>query len=99
MAIPLPRTPIWDTLVWKENRNKVFIVKFAYQVALRMKEQAQVENSTATADRPTWNRIWSLNVPPKVQTFLWRACLNILPTCGNLQKWKLQVEPLYGFCC
>ena len=89
MAIPLPRTATRDTLVWKENRNKTFTVKSAYQVALRMKEQALVEHSTAALDRPIWNKIWALNVLPNVRTFLWRACSNILPTRGNLQRRKL----------
>ena len=89
MAIPLPRTATRDTLVWKENQYKTFTVKSAYQVALRMKEQAQVEHSTAASDRRIWNKIWVLNVLPKVRTFLWRACSNILPTRGNLHKRKL----------
>ena len=44
-------------------------------------------------------KIWKLNVPPKVRTFLWQACSNILPTRGNLHRRKLQVEPRCEFCC
>ena len=41
----------------------------------------------------------SLNVPPKVRTFLWRACSNSLPTRANLHRRKVQIESLCGACC
>ena len=37
--------------------------------------------------------IWSLNVPRKVRTFIWRACSNILPIRANLHQRKLQIDP------
>ena len=54
----------------------------------------------ARMDRPIWEKeIQKLNVPPKVHTFLWRACSNILPTRENLHKRRLQLELGSGFCC
>ena len=50
-------------------------------------------------DQPMLKKIWKLNVPPKVRTFLWQACSNILPTRGNLHRRELQVEPTCGLCC
>ena len=73
--------------------------KSAYQVALRLKQQNCVEHSIATRDRPIWNKIWSLKVPPKVKNILWRACFNILPTQDNLHRRKLHMEPGCGFYC
>lgn len=57
MDIPLSRVAGRDKLCWKENKGKVFSVKFAYQVALRLKQQDYVEHSTAPRDRPIWNKI------------------------------------------
>ena len=88
-----------DSLIWKENGSKNFTVKSAYQVALRIKDQAQSEHSRARMDRPIWKRTWKLNVPPKVRTFLWRACSNILTTRENLHRRKVQLEPTCGLCC
>ncbi|KAK9989399.1 hypothetical protein SO802_029638 [Lithocarpus litseifolius] len=45
-----------------------------------------------------WNKIWSLNVPPKVRTFLWRACSNCLPTRDNLHRRRVDVEPHCEIC-
>ena len=69
-----------------------------HQVALRLKQQSHVEHSTAALDRPIWNKLWSLNVPHKVKTFIWWACSNSLPTRDNLHRRKMQVEPRRGFC-
>ena len=88
-----------DQLVWMQTRNHQFSVKSAYQEALRLNQQVEVEHSTARSDGPIWRRIWSLNVPPKFRTFLWRACSNILPTGDNLCRWKVMTEPRCEVCC
>jgi hypothetical protein len=31
-----------------------------------------------------WNSLWSMNIPRKVQLFMWKVSHNILPTCKNL---------------
>ena len=77
MVIPLSRVASRDKLNWKENKRKVFSVKSTYQVALRLKQLDYVEHSTAARDRPIWNKIWSLKVPPKVKNFIWRAYSNL----------------------
>ena len=38
-------------------------------------------------------------MPPKVRMFLWRACSNILPTRENLNRRRVQVDPMCGMCC
>ena len=45
-----------------------------------------------------WKSAWALDTPPKVKNFLWRACSNIFPTCDNLHRKKLQIEPLCMVC-
>ena len=37
-------------------------------------------------------------VPPKIKTFLWRACSNILPRRANLYHRKIQVDPVCELC-
>lgn len=42
--------------------------------------------------------IWSLKIPPKIKSFLWRAALNIIPTCNNLNKKHVMIDytcPVY----
>ena len=98
LSLPLNRLDSHDTLVWTENKAKTFTVKTAYKVALRLKSGALAEHSSAREHGITWRKIWKLNVPPKVRTFLWRACSNYLPTRDNLSRRKIQVEATCEFC-
>ena len=80
----LPNILSNDVLVWKENKANLFSVKSAYSVALSMLHPLMINHSNTGMDRKLWKTMWSLNVPPKVRTFLWKACSNILPTHDNL---------------
>lgn len=82
--IKLDATADRDKLIWKENKKGVFSVRSAYRVAIHMRQMEQVEHSLAQRDKSLWNRIWQLQVPPKIKMFVWRACSNILPTRTNL---------------
>ena len=73
-----------DRLIYKENKAKKFSVTTAYQVALKLHHPQLGEHSQARLDQKMWKRIWSINDPPKVKTFIWHACSNILPTKVNL---------------
>lgn len=85
LAVPLDNLTSKDELIWKENVSQKFTVKSAYGVALGLLNKSPFEHSQAQSDGSLWKKIWKLNVPPKVQTLMWRACSNILPTRDNLQ--------------
>ena len=99
LSIPLQSNPTRDVLVWKGNKSHSFSVETAYQVAIRLREQNQVEHSTASRDRTHWRKIWKLNVPPKVRNFIWRACSNILPTKESLHRRRVNVDARCELCC
>uniref|UniRef100_A0A7N2LAI0 Reverse transcriptase zinc-binding domain-containing protein n=1 Tax=Quercus lobata TaxID=97700 RepID=A0A7N2LAI0_QUELO len=81
-----------------ENRAQKFSVRSAYKVAVRLKNQPKAEHSAARLHAWTWKEIWSLNVPPKIRTFIWRACSNCLPTRDNLHRRRVRVEPTCELC-
>ena len=87
-----------DKLTWKENKPRECTVKTVYQVALRLNHPHSGEHSSASQDQRLWKRLWSLNVPSKVKTFMWRACYNVLPTKSNLARQKVQIDPKCSFC-
>ena len=57
-----------------------------------------MEHSKAWSDKPTWKKLWTLNVPPKVRTFMWRACSKNLPIRDNLCRRKVHVTKVCGLC-
>ena len=68
-------------------------MKTAYQMAHRLSHPPSEEHSFAAQDQSLLKRLWSLNVPLKVQTFMWRACCNVVPTKSNLAWRKVQIDP------
>ena len=86
LSMPLDNLNSGDSVIWKENRAQQFTVKTAYQVALRLQDHPRAEHSAARTHGTTWKEIWTLNVPPKVRNFMWRACSNCLPTRDNLHR-------------
>ena len=89
LALPLTHQNSHDKLIWKENRSQRFTVRSAYQVALRLKYPNQAEHSSVQAHGSTWRKLWKLDVPPKVRTFLWRACSGRL---GSVQRYNPEVQ-------
>ena len=87
-----------DKLRWKENKNGCFSVRTAYRVALRLKQQEDVEHSIAGEEKKFWNKMWKLPIPPKVRNFMWRACSDILPTSANLCRRRVPVDSTCTIC-
>ena len=88
-----------DSLKWKENKNQVFSIRIAYQVALSLNKPPTGEHSLDAQDQHMWKKVWSLNIPPKVRTFMWRACLDVLPTKANLAQQKVRIDTRGSLCC
>ena len=89
LALPLNHLDSQDNLIWTANKTQLFSLKSAYHIALKLKSGEWAKHSSAREHGATWGRIWKLNVPPKVRTFIWRACSNCLPTRNNLCQRKV----------
>lgn len=46
----------------------------------------------------SWNLIWSADLAPKVNHHSWRMCRDSLPSCVNLVKHGLDVDPICPRC-
>lgn len=99
LALPLNHQNSQDKLIWKENGAQKFSVRIAYQVVVRLKHPNHAKHSSVQDHSSFWGKIWKLIVPPKVDTFLWRACSDCLPTRENLHKKRVRVEVTCELCC
>ena len=83
--IPLSVRRPRDKLIWTGTKSGNFTVKSAYSLLLHQSSVASGSSSNGMGSaRSLWSRIWSAQVPPKVRLFMWRACLDILPTKTKL---------------
>ncbi|XP_021600717.1 uncharacterized protein LOC110606275 [Manihot esculenta] len=93
LTIPLPLFPKPDKLIWHLHKKDVYSVKSAYFYALELSGKTSV-----LGYNDGWNRLWSLDVPPKVRDFLWRACRGVLPTRDILLRRGIHVPAACLFC-
>ncbi len=83
--IPLSLRRPRDKLIWTGTKSRYFTVKSAYSLLLHQsKGDLGASSNGRNPYRFLWSVIWSTQVPPKVRFFMWRACLDILPTKTKL---------------
>ena len=80
------------------NKSEVFSVRSAYFLQLEIERKST--GNKASSSNPArlhsfWNGIWSAQVPPKIKTFIWRACNDSLLTRTKLFERKV----LHSFSC
>ena len=77
--IPLSRRSMSDLVVWLNNKNGMYYVKFGYHVARKvLREENWVESSRGPIGQQVWRNLWKLQVPNKIKVFGWKACQEIL---------------------
>ena len=77
-------SPIHDCLSGQADMegkfSKVVYSEVCISGCFKAKGKKSAEHSRAVTDRALWKKkIWTLETPPKVEMFVWRACSNILP--------------------
>ncbi len=74
-----------DRLIWTGTSNGNFSVRSAYHLLLHEQERMLESSSRGLGEsQQLWTAIWSAKVQPKIRVFMWRACLDILPTRTKL---------------
>ena len=87
-----------DVLFWPYTSNGVYSCKSGYRF---LKEEAKMEVTNqvpSLRDKHVWKAIWSMQVPQKVKTFIWRACCNAMPMKQALVKRTIIAKSIYDRC-
>ncbi|KAL5550972.1 hypothetical protein UlMin_001148 [Ulmus minor] len=82
--ITVPRNREADKLWWFFEKKGSYTVKSGYKLACDLNNP--IFDSTSAGGSNWWTTLWTLKLPPKIKNFLWRSCLNALPTKDNLVK-------------
>ncbi|XP_042983288.1 uncharacterized protein LOC122312691 [Carya illinoinensis] len=96
--IPLINCNREDTLRWRCTVNGIFIVRSVYYLQGEIRDRQKGQCSQVTQTQEEWTRIWKLLITPATKNFMWRACLNILPTKAKLSKKKILDDPTCPIC-
>lgn len=85
--------------MWAFSKSGNFTVRSCYHNLVVGKLTMETSTtSLAGSASPLWDWIWELKVPPKVRTFIWRACHEILPTRVALMRRHVGSNPYCEFC-
>ncbi|KAL4318880.1 hypothetical protein GQ457_18G015470 [Hibiscus cannabinus] len=85
-SIPIGGPNVKDELIWPYSKNREYSVKSGYHLSFSSKQVPPPTSSSndVNSDQDLWDSIWSINTPPKIRAFIWKACHNIVPTRGTL---------------
>ena len=97
--ISLGRSEAEDILFWPYTSNGLYSCKSGYKF-LKTEEELmeRAHDSATTKDIQVWKQIWSMNVPQKVKTLLWRACHEAMPTKHALFRRRITEDDLCVRC-
>ncbi|KAL0352330.1 UNVERIFIED_CONTAM: hypothetical protein Scaly_1621700 [Sesamum calycinum] len=97
LSIPLSRIGAPDMFIWHYSYSDIFSVQSAYHLACSL-ENRLCSSSSQVLEQSWWRRVWQAKIPNKVKVFVWRACLNALPTGDNLARHIPNTSAKCPFC-
>ncbi|XP_010507174.1 PREDICTED: uncharacterized protein LOC104783756 [Camelina sativa] len=81
-----------DIPIWTFTNNGHYSVKSGYH------QLTKVEDETVPSANKLWKSLWSLQVPPKIKHFWWRALHNALPVAETLVLRNINIPRECHFC-
>ncbi|XP_030479464.2 uncharacterized protein LOC115696715 [Cannabis sativa] len=96
LHVPIGGCDKEDFLIWNNHPSGILSVKSAYHIANAGSLPPSSSNSSLS--KKWWTTLWSLNIPPKVKTFIWRVYHHILPVSLNLFLKKSLPSPSCSSC-
>jgi hypothetical protein len=102
LLIPI-RPEMEDDIAWHYDNKGIFTVKSAYQLGVRLRDDALNRNASSSTTPPVqhqiWKSIWNQKFPGKVLIFLWRLTHNSLPTKLNIKCKRVELDTRCPMCC
>lgn len=89
MQVPISTRSKKDEWFWLWDDKCEFTVRSCYR---------RIHGEVECVDRRFWKKLWSLKVPGKIQNFLWRVCVGVLPTKVALIQKHVNVESMCSWC-
>ena len=97
-SIPLSYGECVDKVFWSHSPDGKYSVRLAYRLLMEEELSGAPSPSDLTLTKRIWKGIWSLRVPNRVKTLLWRVGTNSLPSKANLLKCKVLTNDICPGC-
>ncbi|KAF7842138.1 hypothetical protein G2W53_004436 [Senna tora] len=100
MSVPPHRNNRSDRWAWSGEANGAFSIKSCYKLAMEesWKQISLTPNLFCKVPSVLWKSIWKLPVLSRFKVFLWRMCLDILPTVEALERRGMLIEDKCPWC-
>lgn len=89
MKIHLPMQNVQDSWLWMMDDKGLFTVQSCYRML-------QGDNSNTRSE--FWKNLWSIQLPSKIVSFLWRVCRLCLPTATALASKHVHISAKCPWC-
>ena len=95
LQIPISKTGfVQDQVMWKHAKDE-YQVKLAYDLLMK---ECEGTYQIAQDQRGAWNLIWKVQVPFKINIFVWKLLKDNLPTKLALKKRSISSDNSCPMC-
>ena len=101
LRIKLPSRRCDDFIAWQKEKNGIFSVRSAYNLALQLRHVGTISSTSigyVEGERKLWQNVWSGHIPPKVKIFSWKLSHDVLPTSKNKHRRRLEDDNICNIC-
>jgi hypothetical protein len=88
------RTPMLavgkDCWAWAAEKHGCYSIRSAYKLLLSKRDQQTDINRGSSSSSDEWKRVWTAEVPPKVQVFWWRVIHGYLSVRQILRRRHIE---------
>lgn len=75
LKVPISDGDLEDIWYWRGDIRGVYTVRSTYRLL-----RQETHNNFIQSDFTSWDRIWKLNLPPRLQNLIWRGAHGIIQT-------------------
>lgn len=96
LHIPISRTKsVLNELVWRQSFDGEYRVKKAYKI---LNSEHLPPSHHDHLNQVVWPKIWKVQTPLKINTFVWKLLHDSIPTFSNLNHRGIPIDSNCPFC-